>query len=73
MPEEKELECCGFLCVHERTVARVLEEMPCDEHLYDLAELSTPEMKAALASSLLVTMASEWPVEWAAMCRTASA
>ena len=39
MPEEKELECCGFLCVHEHTVARVLEEMPCDEHLYDLAEL----------------------------------
>ena len=39
MAEEKDLECCGFLCVHEHTVARVLEEMPCDEHLYDLAEL----------------------------------
>ena len=39
MPEEKELECCGFLCVHEHTVARVLKEMPGDERLYDLAEL----------------------------------
>ena len=39
MAEEKEIECCGFLCVHENTVQKVLEEMPCDEHLYDLAEL----------------------------------
>jgi len=39
MSEEKELECCGFLCVHEQVVAQVLEEMPNDEHLYDLAEL----------------------------------
>ena len=39
MPEEKDIECCGFLCVHEKTVAQVLREMPGDEHLYDLAEL----------------------------------
>ena len=39
MPEEKDIECCGFLCVHEETVSRVLGEMPCEEHLYDLAEL----------------------------------
>lgn len=39
MPEEKDIECCGFLCVHEHTVEQVLKEMPGDEHLYDLAEL----------------------------------
>ena len=37
--EDKNLECCGYLCVHEDTVARVLADMPSDEHLYDLAEL----------------------------------
>ena len=37
--EEKSLECCGYLCVHEHTVSQVLAEMPSDEHLYDLAEL----------------------------------
>lgn len=39
MTEEKTVECCGYLCVHEHTVAKVLAEMPGDEHLYDLAEL----------------------------------
>lgn len=39
MPEEKDIECCGFLCVHEHTVEQVLSEMPSDETLYDLAEL----------------------------------
>lgn len=39
MTEEKSVECCGYLCVHEDTVAKVLAEMPSDEHLYDLAEL----------------------------------
>jgi len=39
MIEEKGVECCGYLCVHEQTVERVLAEMPCEEHLYDLAEL----------------------------------
>ena len=39
MTEEKTVECCGYLCVHEDVVAKVKEEMPCDEHLYDLAEL----------------------------------
>ena len=43
------------------------------EALTYTAALSTPEMKAARATSELVTMAYEWPVEWAAMCWTASA
>ena len=34
-----DIERCGFLCVHEDTVARVLRDMPDDETLYDLAEL----------------------------------
>ena len=37
--EDKTVECCGYLCVHEHTVAQVLGAMPSDEHLYDLAEL----------------------------------
>jgi ArsR family transcriptional regulator len=36
---DQEVERCGFLCVHESTVAQVLSEMPDDEALYDLAEL----------------------------------
>ena len=36
---EKDVERCGFLCVHEQTVEQVLREMPNDEELYDLAEL----------------------------------
>lgn len=39
MTDEREVECCGFLCVHEQVVDRVLSEMPDDERLYDLAEL----------------------------------
>ena len=39
MNQERDVECCGFLCVHENTVAQVLSQMPSDEHLYDLAEL----------------------------------
>ncbi len=39
MSEEKNLECCGYLCVHQHTVERVLDELPDDERLYDLAEL----------------------------------
>ena len=39
MAEERTAECCGYLCVHEDVVAKVKAEMPCDEHLYDLAEL----------------------------------
>ena len=34
-----DIERCGFLCVHEDTVDRVLRELPDDETLYDLAEL----------------------------------
>ena len=36
---ENDIERCGFLCVHEDTVAQVLRDMPDDETLYDLAEL----------------------------------
>ena len=39
MDENQEIERCGFLCVHEDTVAQVISEMPDDETLYDLAEL----------------------------------
>ena len=39
MDERTDIERCGFLCVHDETVARVLREMPDDETLYDLAEL----------------------------------
>ncbi len=39
MEENLEVERCGFLCVHEDTVARVVADMPGDETLYDLAEL----------------------------------
>lgn len=38
--EEKDLaEVCSYLCVHQDTVDRVLEAMPQDVALYDLAEL----------------------------------
>ena len=37
--QANEIERCGYLCVHEQTVARVLDELPDDETLYDLAEL----------------------------------
>lgn len=39
MADEKGIECCGFLCVHESVVSEVMSEMPGDEDLYDLAEL----------------------------------
>ena len=39
MAEEKEVEQCEFLCVHENVVKKVISEMPPDETLYDLAEL----------------------------------
>lgn len=39
MADERDIECCSFLCVHEQTVSKVLSEMPDDEQLYDLAEL----------------------------------
>lgn len=39
MTDNQDIECCGFLCVHEGTVKQVLKEMPDDEALYDLAEL----------------------------------
>ena len=36
---DRDVERCGFLCVHEDTVDQVLGQMPHDEQLYDLAEL----------------------------------
>ena len=44
MDERTDIERCGFLCVHDETVARVLREMPDDETLYDLTgrRVSTP-------------------------------
>ena len=39
MAELNDVERCGFLCVHEATVEKVLSQMPADEKLYDLAEL----------------------------------
>ena len=38
-PGTDDVERCGYLCVHEKTVAQVLRDMPDDETLYDLAEL----------------------------------
>ena len=37
--DHNDVEQCGYLCVHEDTVAQVLRDMPDDETLYDLAEL----------------------------------
>ena len=37
--EKRETEQCDFLFVHENVVQKVLQEMPTDETLYDLAEL----------------------------------
>ena len=39
MTDSGDIERCGFLCVHEDTVRLVMEQMPDDEKLYDLAEL----------------------------------
>lgn len=39
MSPASEPECCDYLCVHEETVARLLQALPPDETLYDLAEL----------------------------------
>ena len=38
MEEKKPIEKCEFLCVHEDTVRAVMEKMPPEETLYDLAE-----------------------------------
>lgn len=38
MEEKKPIEKCEYLCVHEDTVKSVLEKMPDEERLYDLAE-----------------------------------
>lgn len=39
LPENFQVEQCGFLCVHKDVVRKVTDEMPPDETLYDLAEL----------------------------------
>ena len=38
MEEKKPIEKCEFLCVHEDTVREVMQKMPDEEVLYDLAE-----------------------------------
>lgn len=37
--EEKDIECCEFMHVHEDTIRNVAKRMPEEEKLYDLAEL----------------------------------
>ena len=39
MDDNLEIEKCEFLCVHEDAVREVLEKMPDEDMLYDLAEL----------------------------------
>ena len=39
MAEQNEVERCGFLFVHDDVVKKVMEEMPEESVLYDLAEL----------------------------------
>ena len=39
MNEEMERDGCEYLCVQEEVVKKVIDEMPEDETLYDLAEL----------------------------------
>lgn len=39
MGKENEIDNCEYLCVHEDVVKKVLNDMPPDEKLYDLAEL----------------------------------
>lgn len=39
MGKEHEIDSCEYLCVHEDVVKKVLNDMPPDEKLYDLAEL----------------------------------
>lgn len=36
---EEEIERCEYLCVHEDTVKKVMEQMPSDQALYALSEL----------------------------------
>ena len=38
MPDQNEVERCEYICVHKDVVARVQEQMPDEELLYDLAE-----------------------------------
>ena len=37
--DQNDIERCSFLCVHEKTVEKVLRDLPDDETLYDLAEV----------------------------------
>ena len=39
MNDEKNIESCEYLCIHEDAVKKVQDNMPPDEYLYDLAEL----------------------------------
>ena len=39
MAERLDAECCEFMCAHEDIVAKVQQEMPDEDLLYDLTEL----------------------------------
>lgn len=39
MTTTEEIECCETVCVHNNILAKVNQEMPAEEELYDLAEL----------------------------------
>lgn len=39
MPENMEVEACGYLCVHEDVVAQVRDSLPSDDELVRLADL----------------------------------
>ncbi len=39
MEERRSAECCEFICAHEDIVAKVRQEMPDEDLLYDLTEL----------------------------------
>ena len=39
MTDNNEAICCEYLCVHEDIVKKVMEQMPDEDILYDLAEL----------------------------------
>lgn len=39
MSDDRMIESCEYLCIHEDAVKKVQENMPPDEYLYELAEL----------------------------------
>lgn len=39
MEDQKQAECCDFICAHQNIVEKVSREMPSEDTLYDLTEL----------------------------------